>query len=118
IVATVRSGEPIPADVAGLARGERGDRLELMSLSPADVDTLLRAVLGVAPAPETTRLLADRSGGNCLALRALVLDGAAADRFTTAHGAVRWEPTGPLGPRLIDVVDSWLGTLDPDESNA
>ena len=118
VVATVRTGERIPADVAALALGERGDRLEVMTLSPSDVGTLLAAVLGSTPAPETTRALSDRSGGNCLALRALVLDGIAAGRFTSTHGVVRWELTGSLGQRLIDLVDSWLGTLDADESTA
>lgn len=117
LVATVRTGEPVPDEVAALWRGDDGDRLELMALSAVEVRALVESVLGSSLVTESARLLAEASGGNCLALRELVLDGLASGRFTVAHGVTRWEPAGVVGQRLTDLVDSWLGTLSSTEAD-
>lgn len=116
LVATVRADGQITDRRVAAWRTEHTTRLELLPLSEAEVGRLLEAVLGSVVATESIHQLAECSGANCLALREVVLDGVAGGRFTSEHGVVRWSPEGAVGPRSADLVASWVGRLDDDES--
>ncbi|MDQ1397639.1 MAG: hypothetical protein QOG64_2898, partial [Acidimicrobiaceae bacterium] len=79
LVATIRSGEPAPDAIVALWKDGLADRLELSALSPADSETLIDALLtsvhGASRpvAAATVERLLERSGGNALYLRELVV---------------------------------------------
>lgn len=115
IVATFRSGADVPADVAALWRNDGGERLELQPLSALELRQLADAVLDGPLSAESADRLAEYSGGNCLALRELLLDGIESGRLRCERGIFNWRPTGRAGRRLVDLVDSWVGSLGDGE---
>lgn len=115
IVATVRAGESVAGDLAALWRNDGGERLELQPLSELELRELAGAVLDAPLSAESAHLLAEYSGGNCLALRELLVDGVESGRLRLERGVYHWLPTGQVGRRLVDLVDSWVGSLGAGE---
>jgi DNA-binding CsgD family transcriptional regulator len=118
LVATVRSGEPIPPSVAALWQRARVRRVDLPELDQAGVDTLLHLVLRGPVAPGTIETLWAASRGNVLFVRELVLGALATGGLIEQHGV--WQMTGPLVTTapLLELVEARFGELDAKSRDA
>lgn len=115
LVATIRSGDPLPDPFVSTWSPDRSLRVEL---SPLDVDTigdLLTAVLGGPVAHRTTSDLHRESGGNPLYLRELVVGALESGRLAEEAGV--WHLTGaPVGSSALrDLILARVAQLDADE---
>jgi ATP/maltotriose-dependent transcriptional regulator MalT len=111
-IATVLTGEDVPAAVTRWWSDELVVRLDLADLDAVGVDTLLHVVLEGPLDADTSAQLWRASRGNLLALRELVL-GAKARQVLVSHDGV-WRLTGPLGAttRLRELVEARIGGLN------
>jgi DNA-binding CsgD family transcriptional regulator len=92
IVATVRSGEPIPDAVTSLWKDGYLARLELRALDKVQSIALVESVLGGALEELSADALWDASGGNPLFLRYTVEGALEAGRLTAVNGV--WQLRG------------------------
>jgi ATP/maltotriose-dependent transcriptional regulator MalT len=115
VLATVRAGEKAPAPITAMWKDGLVERIELEGLTPSAVEELLAEVLGGHVDPGVATVLAQRSRGNVLYLRELVL-GATRDGTLTERDGL-WRLVGPLSPsdRLVELVEARLEGLEPDE---
>ena len=115
VLATLRVGEPAPDAITALWKDGTLRRLDLAPFDAPAVQEVLAAALGGPVDPGTANQFADRSQGNALFLRELVL-GARQDGALSDRGGI-WRLAAPLSPsaRLAELVESRLGTLRPDE---
>ena len=115
VIATVRSGEFAPDPVVTLWKSGLAERIELEGLSQADVGEALTAALGGQVDEAAVTDLMSRSRGNMLFLRELVA-GALAEGALRDEGGV-WRLVGELHPtdRLVELVESRLEGLTPEE---
>jgi predicted ATPase len=114
VLATMRTGEPTPDSVTALWKDGLAERLEVRALSKEQVGELIPQVLGgQVDGPSLARLW-EASGGNVLFLRELLLAGQETSALRHADGVWSW--TGPMvvSPRLQEILDARLGTLQPD----
>ena len=118
LVATVRTGEPVPAPLAGLWQRGRVERVDLAPLDEAGIDSLLHLVLRGPVAPGTIAALWSASRGNVLFVRELVLGALDAGRLVDQHGV--WQMTGALVTTapLLGLVEARFGELDTDDREA
>ena len=115
VVATVRAGEPAPDPIVALWKDELAERRELSGLSSLAVGELLTSVLAGVPDPSSVAELMQRSSGNVLFLKELVLG--AQESKTLCNDAGIWRLNGPLvaSDRLSELVGARLGKLSPEE---
>lgn len=113
ILATVRTGAPVPDAITALWKSDGGVRVDLTTLSTVEVGVLLERALGGQVDTGAVHRLGVRSGGNPLFLRELVR-AALADRVLRQHLGV-WTLTGEIsfGPRLADVFPTRVRALAP-----
>ncbi|MCA1841611.1 MAG: LuxR C-terminal-related transcriptional regulator [Actinobacteria bacterium] len=111
VVATVRSTERAPDPVLALWKDGLVERMELEPLSESDVDDLLNAVLGGPLDRATRQLVFERSSGNVLFLRELVLGALDAGVLRQRVGVWRLEGRLPASARLVELVQARLGDL-------
>jgi DNA-binding CsgD family transcriptional regulator len=111
LIATVRSGEPVPDLVSGLWRDDRVERVDLEDLSRTQLDTLLHLALGGPMEAGSARELWEASRGNPLYVRELLLgaleSGAARERSGVWHLHQRLPGTS----RLRDLVQQRISGL-------
>jgi type II secretory pathway predicted ATPase ExeA len=104
VIATIRAGEPVAAEVTALWKDRALVRLDLQPLSRDETTALMTAVLGGPLAANTTKRIWDITQGNALYLKQLV------DRETQgqrlAFDGKRWVWVDPAGlpPSLFDIV--------------
>lgn len=115
VVATVRTGEAVPAAVAALTADELLERIELDRLPDTDLGELLAVYLGGPVAGPAVNALIARSKGNMLFLRELVRS-ALHDKALRLEGGV-WCLLGELHPsdRLVELVEARLANVDREE---
>lgn len=115
LIATIRTGEPIPDSLAALWKEGLVERFEVQTLSENEIQALVGEVLGGQVGGATLFELWRASNGNPLLVRELVLGGLDSGYLAETGGIWRW--AGPLaaGPRLLEVIESRLGRLDADE---
>jgi DNA-binding NarL/FixJ family response regulator len=115
ILATMRAGEAVPDSVTALWKDGLAERFEVQALSEDRVRELIRQVLGGQVDGQTLARLWGTTGGNVLFLRELLLAGQESGALGYAGGVWSW--TGPVvvSPRLQEVLDARLGTLQPDQ---
>ncbi|MUL64533.1 hypothetical protein BOO86_08675 [Mycobacterium sp. CBMA 234] len=115
VLATVRAGEVAPDAVVALWKDSLIERHEVDGLPIAATERLICAALGGVVDPDTTLKLATHCHGNVLFLRELVLGAVEDHTLRYEHGM--WRLTRPLRPssRLVELVESRLGELAPDE---
>jgi len=106
VLATLRVGEPAPDAITALWKDGTLRRLDLAPFDAPAVQEVLAAALGGPVDPGTANQFADRSQGNALFLRELVL-GARQDGALSDRGGI-WRLTAPLSPsaRLAELVES------------
>jgi DNA-binding NarL/FixJ family response regulator len=104
LLATVRSGAPLPTGVMSLSKELRLPRLELQPLGLTEFGALVAEVLGGPPEPETLSRLWSVTAGNVLFVRELLADAAEAGVLARIGRWWRWAPSTAAGPRLTELV--------------
>jgi DNA-binding CsgD family transcriptional regulator len=115
VVVTIRTGERVLDSIRALWKDGAAEYVELQSLSENDVAKLLAEALDGDVEGATSLLLWDATRGNPLYLRELVRQGVRGGALTCAGGVWRWR--GPVAPgaRLLELIESRIGQLDPVE---
>jgi DNA-binding CsgD family transcriptional regulator len=115
VLATVRTGDPLPDPLLSLWKDGLVERLELAGLDDSAVETVLNAALVGAVDPAASAELGAHSGGNLLFLRELTT-GALRDGLLRDEGGV-WRLVGALSPspRLTELVEARLRGLTDAE---
>jgi DNA-binding CsgD family transcriptional regulator len=115
VVATIRSSEPAPDPIVALWKDELAERVEVTPLAPANVEALLTGALGGPISAAALHQLGERSAGNALYLRELVLAGLESGALSDEDGI--WRVSGPVGVsnRLVELIESRLGTIQDPE---
>jgi DNA-binding CsgD family transcriptional regulator len=117
-VLTVRTGEQAPDAIESLWTGGFVERRELQGLSRMQTGELLVATLGGPVDGSTQHRLWRASGGNVLYLRELVLGASAAGTLREQGGIWRLHGSAVIPPRLVELIQQRLGTLDSDAKAA
>jgi ATP/maltotriose-dependent transcriptional regulator MalT len=117
VLLTVRSGETLPEELANLVSDPNVLRLDLAPLQEEEVETLVGDFLGEVD-PASLHQLWDRSGGNPLWLRELVLDGLDNGRLAQQVGGWTWTWNTDQAPsdRLVDLLRSRLSVVGDQAS--
>ena len=111
LVATVRTGEPVPDLVTSLWRDGRLERVDLEDLSRAHLDTLLHLALGGPLEAGAGREFWEVTRGNPLYVRELVLGGLESGALAERSGVWHLEGRLPSTTRLLDLVGQRIGQL-------
>ena len=116
LIATVPSGESLPDAFVSMWTDDSALVVEVVPLRIAQVEALLGSVLGARVAHRTAVMFHERSGGNPLFLRELVI-GAVQDDQLQEHDGV-WQLLGkPLGtPALHELIRTRLQHLDASQT--
>jgi DNA-binding CsgD family transcriptional regulator len=114
LVATARSGEPVPDLVTELWREGRLEWIDLGDLSRPDLDTLLPAVLGDPVEAATGREFWQVTRGNPLYVRELVLGCLASGALVERSGVWHLEGPVPSTARLSDLVEQRIEGLSAE----
>jgi DNA-binding CsgD family transcriptional regulator len=112
---TLRSGERAPDPITALWKERILERLDLLPLSPLEVEQVLIAALGGQVDSTTTARLWRATGGNALLLRELVAAGLDQGALTDPDGVWRWQGPWTMAPRLMELISARLERLDEDE---
>jgi DNA-binding CsgD family transcriptional regulator len=119
VVATVRSGEPVPDAVAALGREPVGTRLDLRDLSAAEVATLVESRLGDRVHPVAHQRVWTLSLGNPMYVREVIDAGLSEGHLRRDQRVWSWEGDLPGTPRLVELVGQRIGRVEaPDERRA
>ena len=118
VVASLRSGEPAPDAIVRLWKEGLAERLELQPLSRLETGELLEAALGAQVEGTTQQRIWEMSRGNPLFITELVTAAVDEESLVLTSGLWRW--TGELRavPRLNELVEARLRSLDPVEREA
>src|SRR5215471_1424601 len=117
LIATVRTGEPVPDLVTGLWRDGRLERVDLHDLSRAHLDTLLHLALGGPMEAGAGREFWEVTRGNPLYVHELVLGALESGALVERSGVWHLEDHLPATSRLLDLVEQRIGGL-PDEARS
>jgi DNA-binding CsgD family transcriptional regulator len=115
VILTVRSESPAPDPVVALWKDELVERLDLPPLGPVTIETLLTTVLDGPVSASALHQLRERSAGNALYLRELVL--ACLDSGSLHRSDGVWELSGApvVSSRLVELIEARLaGVQDPE----
>jgi tetratricopeptide (TPR) repeat protein len=111
LIATVRTGEPVPDLVTGLWRDGRVERVDLHDLSPAHLDTLLHLALGGPIEAGAGQEFWEATRGNPLYAHELVLGALESGALVERSGVWHLEDRLPATGRLLDLVEQRIGGL-------
>ncbi len=114
VIATLRSGTPVPDAVLALWKDDLVPRLELEPFSPEETAAVLEAALGGQVESATVARLWRVSQGNALYLRELVLSGV----LTEDDGLWRWHGPLTITPTLRETIAGRIGDLTAQERKA
>jgi DNA-binding NarL/FixJ family response regulator len=114
IVATVRSGEPVPDAVTSLWKDGYLQRFELHPLTKQQSIALVESVLGGTLEGLSADVMWDSSGGNPLYLRNMVEGAVEAGTLTEVNGV--WQLRGPTAvpSGLAELLDNRLDRTGDD----
>jgi DNA-binding CsgD family transcriptional regulator/tetratricopeptide (TPR) repeat protein len=117
LVATVRTGEPVPDLLTDMWRSGSLDRIDLRDLSRTNLDTLLHLALeGPIEAGASLRFW-EVTQGNPLYVRELILGAVESGALVERSGVWHLEDGLPPTSRLQDLVEQRIGGL-PDQARA
>jgi len=114
LIATVRTGEPVPDLLTDLWRDGRLERVDLHDLSRAHVDTLLHLALGGPIEAGAGREFWEASRGNPLYLHELTLGALDSGALVERSGVWHLEDFLPATSRLLDLVEQRIGGLSAE----
>ncbi|MGI8808035.1 MAG: hypothetical protein ACR2KK_09385 [Acidimicrobiales bacterium] len=112
VLVTLRTGEPVAQPILNLWKDRVAERIEVAPLDQSSVHELLSAVMRGPFDGATVHRLAERSGGNLLYLRELVLDGVERGVLSDQGGVWRLSGPLPVSDRLTALVEARLAGLD------
>lgn len=115
LLVTLRSGEPAPAAVLALWKEGLARRIDVEPLHETEVERLLAAVLGGPVESATRRRLFDRSAGNVLFLRELVVGALQSGALQLEDGLWRMNTRLVVSTRLTELVEARLGELSEED---
>jgi AAA ATPase domain len=115
VIATVRSGEPVPDAVVALWKDHGCEYLELQPLSLEEAGELVEGVVGGDVDGQTKHRLWEASRGVPLFLRELVLDGLERHLFAVQQGLWRYRGEPQVGHRLLELLGTRIGHLEDVE---
>ncbi len=115
VVVTARTGVTVPDPIFALWKEGLAERIDIHGLARGQSDDLVRQVLGGQVDGATLHHLWELSLGNMLFLRELVEGGLTSGALEVDDDVWRWN--GPLvpSPRLTELIDARMGSLDADE---
>ena len=115
VVATVRSGEPMPGGVVRLWTGGLCERLDLEAMTVEQVQTLLGTVLGGDVEDRLSRTVHHRTEGNPLLIREIIRSARHSGAISRDHEV--WRLVGPLSvdAGIAELIGGRLGLLAPAE---
>jgi DNA-binding NarL/FixJ family response regulator len=116
VLATLRAGEGPPDSVRSLWKDAGAQRLEVQALPEDLVGQLVSRALGGQVDGPTVGRLWEASRGNVLFLRELLLAGQETNALRYAGGLWSWRGPMVVSPRLQEVLDARLGSLQPDQA--
>src|SRR5579859_1933382 len=114
LIATVRTGEPVPDLVTGMWRDGRVARVDLADLSRTHLDTLLHHALGGPIEAGAGRAFWDATRGNPLYVHELVLGALGSGALVEQSGVWHLEDRLPSTSRLLDLVEQRVGGLSAE----
>jgi DNA-binding CsgD family transcriptional regulator len=114
LIATVRTGEPVPDLVTGLWRDGRVARVDLADLSRTHLDTLLHLALGGPIEAGAARHLWEVTRGNPLYVHELVLGALESGALVERSGVWHLEDELSSTSRLRDLVEQRIGSLSAE----
>src|SRR6516225_1415653 len=114
LVATVRTGEPVPDLLTSLWRDGRAERVDLHDLSRTHLDTLLHLALGGPIEAGTGQEFWEVTRGNPLYVRELVLGALESGALVERSGVWHLEGNLPETSRLLDLVEQRIEGLSAD----
>jgi DNA-binding CsgD family transcriptional regulator len=114
ILATVRTGEPVPDPIRALWTDDLVERVELGPLTKSETADLLSQVLGGPVDSASVDRLWQLSQGNALLLRELVISARSSGDISSSYGVWRWTGRFELAPTLTEVIDARIGQLTPE----
>ena len=115
VVATIRSGEPAPDVVTALWRDNLAERREVKPLTAHQIGELLSAALSRPIDPGAVAELVERSNGNVMFLRELVIGALDSGTLFIDDGIWRLKGTLALSDRLSELVSARVRVLTVDE---
>lgn len=114
VLATIRSGEPVPDAVDALWKDAGALRIELGAISDEAIERLVEAGVGGAVERATMRQIIDACVGNPLYARELVIGAIEDGRMRRERGLWRLEGRPAVTPSLTALVKRRIGTLGGD----
>jgi DNA-binding CsgD family transcriptional regulator len=114
LIATVRTGEPVPDLLTDLWRDGRVERVDLRDLSRTHLDTLLHLALGDPIEAGAGREFWDITRGNPLYVRELVLGALESGALVERSGVWHLEDRLPETSRLLELVEQRIGGLSAE----
>ncbi|MGE2729371.1 LuxR C-terminal-related transcriptional regulator [Mycolicibacterium vaccae] len=111
VVLTVRDGDPVPPATRELWKGGDFEWLNVQPLGGDDTVALLMHTLGSPLDPPSAQRLWDLTRGNPLYLRNIVDQAVADERLVRRDDVWAWSADPVLGPNLVELVESRLGSL-------
>jgi DNA-binding CsgD family transcriptional regulator len=118
IVATVRSGEPVPDAVTALWKDNHLQRFELMPFTKQQSIALVEAVLGGTLEGLSADVMWDASGGNPLFLRHMVEGAVDAGTLTEVDGVWQLRGKAVVPSGLAALLEDRLDHVGDDVVNA
>jgi DNA-binding NarL/FixJ family response regulator len=115
VIATVRTGEPVPDAVVALWKDHSCEYIELQPLSSEETGVLAESMVGGEVDGQTKHRLWEASRGLPLVVHELVLDGLERHLLLSHEGLWRWR--GPFHPgwRLLGLIEARIGQLSKCE---
>lgn len=115
VVVTVRSGVQVPDPVVALWKDGLAERVEVQPLDRGESDELAGAGLGGQVDGTTLCDLWQLTRGNPMFLRELIAGGLDSGALSQSARVWRWAGPVTAAPRLVELVETRLGRLDPQE---
>jgi len=116
-VATVRSGTHTPQSLADLWKDGLAERIELQNLSLRETTELLATSLGGRVQDSSASRMWQVTEGNPLYLREVLLSSQETGALREIDGEWSWRGEWATGSRIMEIVATRLGRLDPDETD-
>ncbi len=118
VIATIRSGEPVPDPLIALWKDGLAERIEVGRLDDGAIAEIAANTLGGPAAPDLAKTIQERARGNPLVARELCLAGRESGAIEERDGA--WALVADLGvsARLRELVAARLAGLDEKERHA
>jgi DNA-binding CsgD family transcriptional regulator len=118
VIATIRTGEPVPDPIVALWKEGLAERVEVGPLDDRSIEAIAADVLGGQIDSQIAARIVERADGNPLVARELCLAGLEAGAIERRDG--RWTLIGDFGPsaRIIELVGARVMGLGDDERRA